>query len=413
MRVWIGVLGMCAALAAQAAAVEAFSPQGTVKGVRQATARFDAPMVALGDPRAPSPFTVECPVAGSGKWLDERTWAYDFERDLPGATRCAFTLRAGLKDIAGQPLKPETFRFDTGGPQAVATRPWDGSSIDERQTFLLAFDARVKPGTLAAHTACRVSGLADRIDVEVLQGAQRDAALAPLKAKNDPLFRRRFAPNADTVEVLRCKRPLPNEAEVSLVLEAGIEAGNGLASSEPQTFDYRVRSAFRLRATCDKLNARAACNPLTNLRVSLGGAIRRDDAVKIRLDGAGRSWQPAIEDESPWVDALVFKGPFPEKAALTLSVPAGLKDDDGRVLANAAQFPLAIRTDAYPPLAKFSSHFGVLEAANPVLPVTLRNLETGADDRTPALPGKLAAVREGDVAMVIASITTLECRASG
>ena len=187
-----------------------FSPQGTVKGVRQATARFDAPMVALGDPRAPLPFTVECPVAGSGKWLDEHTWAYDFERDLPGATRCAFTLRVGLKDIAGQPLKPETFRFDTGGPQAVATRPWDGSRIDERQTFLLAFDARVKPGTLAAHAACRVSGLADRIDVEVLQGAQRDAALAPLKAKNDPLFRRRFAPNADTVEVLRCKRPLPS-----------------------------------------------------------------------------------------------------------------------------------------------------------------------------------------------------------
>ena len=408
MRVWMGVLGMCVALAAQAAGVEAFSPQGTVKGVRQATARFDAPMVALGDPRAPSPFTVECPVAGSGKWLDERTWAYDFERDLPGATRCAFTLRAGFKDIAGQPLKPETFRFDTGGPQAVATRPWDGSSIDERQTFLLAFDARVKPGTLAAHAACRVSGLADRIDVEVLQGAQRDAALAPLKAKNDPLFRRRFAPNADTVEVLRCKRPLPNEAEVSLVLEAGIEAGNGLASSEPQTFDYRVRSAFRLRATCDKLNARAACNPLTNIRVGLGGAIRRDDAVKIRLDGAGRSWQPAIEDESPWVDALVFKGPFPEKAALTLSVPAGLKDDDGRTLANAAQFPLAIRTDAYPPLAKFSSHFGVLEAANPVLPVTLRNLETGADDRTLTLPGKLAAVREGDDAMVIGWLKHLE-----
>lgn len=408
MRVWVGVLGMCVAMAAQAAGVAAFSPQGTVKNVRQATARFDTPMVGLGDPRAPSPFTVDCPVAGSGKWLDERTWVYDFERDLPGATRCAFGLRAGIKDAAGQPLKPETFGFDTGGPQAVATRPWDGSRIDERQTFLLAFDARVKPGTLAARAACRVRGLAERIEVEVLQGAQRDAALAPLKARNDALFRRRFAPNGDTVEVLRCKRPLPNEAEVSLVLEAGIEAGNGLASVEPQTFDYRVRPAFRLRAVCDKVNARAACNPLTDIRVSLGGAIRRDDAAKIRIDGAGRSWRPVIEDENPWVETLIFKGPFPEKAALTLSVPAGLKDDDGRTLANAGQFPLAIRTDAYPPLAKFSSHFGVLEAANPVLPVTLRNLETAADERTLALPGKLAAVREGDDAMIIGWLKHLE-----
>ena len=50
----------------------------------------------------------------------------------------------------------------------------------------------------------------------------------------------------------------------------------------------------------------------------------------------------------------------------------------------------------------------MLEAAHPVLPVTVRNLETGADDRTLALPGKLAAVREGDDAMVIGWLKHLE-----
>lgn len=408
MRAWMAGLVLGWSLVAQAAGIEAFSPQGTVKAVRQATARFDAPVVALGDPRADAPFTIDCPVPGSGKWLDERTWAYDFERDLPGATRCSFSVRAEVRDAAGQPLKPETFRFDTGGPQVAAVRPWDGSTIDERQTFILAFDARVKPGTLAARASCRVRGLADRIEVEVLQGAPRDAALAPLKARNDPLFRRRFAPNADTVEVLRCRRPLPNEAQVSLALDAGIEAGNGLTSVEPHTFDFQVRPAFRLRATCDKLNARAACNPITDIRVSYGGAIRRDDAARIRLAGEGRVWQPAMDGDGPWVDGLTFKGPFPEKAALSLSVPDGLKDDEGRALANAAQFPLTIRTDAYPPLAKFSSSFGVLEVADPVLPVSLRNLETAADDRTLALPGKMAAVREGDDAMVIGWLKYLD-----
>ena len=39
-------------------------------------------------------------------------------------------------------------------------------------------------------------------------------------------------------------------------------------------------------------------------------------------------------------------------------------------------FPLAIRTDSYPPLAKFAARFGILELkADPQLPVTLRNLE--------------------------------------
>ncbi len=33
-----------------------------------------------------------------------------------------------------------------------------------------------------------------------------------------------------------------------------------------------------------------------------------------------------------------------------------------------------MRTDAYPPLAKFSSRFGIIEQSEPVLPVTVRNI---------------------------------------
>jgi uncharacterized protein YuzE len=36
--------------------VELFSPQGTIKGVRQVAVRFSAPMVTFGDPRLPEPF---------------------------------------------------------------------------------------------------------------------------------------------------------------------------------------------------------------------------------------------------------------------------------------------------------------------------------------------------------------------
>ena len=32
-------------------------------------------------------------------------------------------------------------------------------------------------------------------------------------------------------------------------------------------------------------------------------------------------------------------------------------------------------TDQFPPLAKFSARFGIIESADPVLPVTVRNLE--------------------------------------
>jgi len=43
------------------------SPSGTVKNVRQFTARFAQPMVAFGDPRLAAPMEVSCPVPGRGR----------------------------------------------------------------------------------------------------------------------------------------------------------------------------------------------------------------------------------------------------------------------------------------------------------------------------------------------------------
>src|SRR6476660_6908912 len=105
---YLGVLCWSSATAALAQTappgIEMFSPEGTVGRVRQATARFSVPMVPFGDLRAPAPFEGDCPVPGKGRWVDDRTWAYDFERDLPGAVRCRFQLRADLRDLAGQAL---------------------------------------------------------------------------------------------------------------------------------------------------------------------------------------------------------------------------------------------------------------------------------------------------------------------
>ena len=63
--------------------VEVFSPQGTVKGVRQVAVRFSVTMVTFGDPRLPEPFQIECPAKGWARWADARNWVYDFEQGLP------------------------------------------------------------------------------------------------------------------------------------------------------------------------------------------------------------------------------------------------------------------------------------------------------------------------------------------
>jgi hypothetical protein len=113
--------------AQDAARVESFSPQGTIKNVRQVTARFSEPMTTFGDPRNESPFDITCPEKGSGRWADVKNWVFDFDRDLPAGVACSYTLRAGLKALAGGAVAGErTFSFTTGGPAIISARPGDG-----------------------------------------------------------------------------------------------------------------------------------------------------------------------------------------------------------------------------------------------------------------------------------------------
>ena len=65
-----------------------------------------------------------------------------------------------------------------------------------------------------------------------------------------------------------------------------------------------------------------------------------------------------------------------------LEIPGDLRDDAGRRLSNQKRFPLTVKTDVAPPLAKFAAKFGIIELnADATLPVTLRNVE-------PEVPGK-------------------------
>ena len=166
--------------------VTAFSPAGTVKGVRQATARFSDQMVPLGDMRLADPFAVDCPQPGKGRWIDGSNWSYDFERDLPAGVACRFTLKDDARDLAGKALAGERrFAFDTGGPAVVDMLPREGARIDEQQVFVLGLDAPASDATVAAHAWCRAEGVHEQIGVRILTGAQRQQVLDQRKAFTD------------------------------------------------------------------------------------------------------------------------------------------------------------------------------------------------------------------------------------
>ena len=393
--------------------VESFSPQGYVRAVRQVVVRFSASMVALGDPRLPDPFTVSCAAGGKGRWADTRNWVYDFDADIDAGVRCRFTLKPGLKSSSGKPVVGRrSFGFETGGPAIVGSLPHDGwAEIDEEQVFLLRLDAQARRASIEAHAYCAVDGLAERVPVRVLTGTERQRILAErgalgydylwllwknglvshIRARNRAMEQREAL-----LAVVQCKRRLPPGTQVLLHWGTGIMSLSGIATREDQQLAFRVRPAFIAQVECTRTNPRAGCVPVQPVSVTFTAPVPRALAMGIRIRTAdGKLLQPTAAGnvQVPTLEEVTFPSPLSELTVVTVILPAGFVDDVGRKLENAARFPLWVRIDAYPPLAKFSGTFGILEAGEGgVLPVTLRNVEPVLNARQTRLSGKILRV---------------------
>lgn len=236
-------------------AVVRFSPHGTVKQVQQVTARFSEPMVALGDPRdITAPFEIECAAHGAARRIDSRNWSFDFDADLPARLRCTFKMRAGLKTLAGIPFAElKTFSFDTGGPSIVDQRPWlDSNDLDEEQAFVLVLDAEPDEASILEHAGFSVEGVAQRIGVTIVSGAERDLLLKRFGRMTSKRPR----------VILAAKQRFPNNTAVSLIWGAGIKSKSGIATVQDQTLNYTTRKVFEASIRCERENAKAGCIPL-------------------------------------------------------------------------------------------------------------------------------------------------------
>lgn len=385
------VLAAAAAFGGPQAGVELFSPTGSVERPEQVKLRFTTPMVAFGDPRLPAPVSGACAAGAQGRWVDARTYAIDFPKPLAGGRRCVFTLNAGLKDASGASVGgARSYSFDTGGPNLRAAIPEeDSGTVEEDAVFLLALNAPPTAASVAAHASCRIEGLGEVVPLDVLPVADRDRILAGTR-RDYPM--RRFLGEAglrppeyegeeigprSAVIAVKCRRTLPAGGRMSLVWGAGISSADGLLTAAGTRKDYRVRPAFAARFECARTTAAASCSPLEAMRMSFTGKIPAAQASAIRLIGPkGPLTATAFEAHAQTIDTVEWKGPFDERSKYRIELPAGLADDAGRVLTNAARFPLETQTGDLPPLIKFAGSFGIVEASEGgILPVTLRAVE--------------------------------------
>jgi len=257
------ISGLCAAALALAAGtcaaanIQTFSPQGEIRTVRQVAARFSESMVKFGDKNAPHPFTISCSEPGHGRWIDDRNWVYDFERDLGPGTRCSFKLKAEAKPLAGGAITGKSeFVFNTGGPAVLNTQPYTGSeAIDEEQAFLLYLNGPAHLPGVREHAYCVAEGVGERIASTSSKARRAQSCSRRCTAK-----RKRQRPPADrqvpAAPAIRRQR----HRDVGQGIEtAGADASRRVATSKDQPLKFRVRPEFRVSFTCVRENAQAPC----------------------------------------------------------------------------------------------------------------------------------------------------------
>jgi len=414
------LLGLtCAAHAFQ---ISSLSPQGEVAQVRQVVVKFDEAAVNFGDPKAPAPLSLSCSDAqatkGSGRWISEREWAFEFERDLPPGVACTLSIKPGLKSAKGQDITSAgSYKFNSGGPFVQNIQPYEGNRIDEEQFFTLQLNGAATLTSVQANIWCAVEGLGERVAVRLIEGKERAALL---KAQG----LEKVADKAPlSIVTLACNRRLPPSAKVQLVYGKGVAtpaapgAAIGIANSVERRFTFKVREPFAASFTCERENAQSACLPIRPMRLSFNAPVPRKLLEGIRLNSDKDSFKPTFDtedaDNESVVNSVSFKLIFPEQTRFSLVLPKDFKDASGRTLRNADSFPLKVATGPMPPLAKFAAApFGIVERfAEPggvaMLPMTLRNVEAalqvqGLNPAARPTPGKVSDLAPSTDADIIA-----------
>lgn len=365
-----------------------FSPQGEIAKVRQVVARFSKPMTAFGDPRAQAPFSVDCLEKGQGRWVDPTTWVYDFAQDLSAGIACAFTLRTGLQSLAGEPvLAAEQYRFTTGGPKMVFSRPYqEERNLREKQVWLLGVNATADRTSVIENARCLVANETRKI--VVLSEEERD------KLVEQHGYKSNRPPGVSEMLALKCEGELPASTAVSLVWGKNIRSASGVSSEKDQTFNFTVRGPLAFDYHCGwKKNIECPVDQPISVNFTAPVLRSKLEAITLTLSD-GKIVRPIpIGIEGDFLQGISFPSPLPPLSTVTLRIPAGIRDDSGRLLDEGKSQTREISIGDVPSLIQFATpphDVGVLESKlGGIAAITLQNVE-------PELPLKVMKLPDND-----------------
>lgn len=364
------------------------------------------------------------------RWADSKNWILDFEKPLEAGIRCTFKLNVSLKDLAGSAITGmKEYSFSTSGPALLGVAPIYGS-IDPDQYFVALSDGEMDQNSVEKLAYFEVEGMPDKVGLKIIDGKVRETIIkAAIKdnwrwQKFESLLNQKPEKPFSQIKemenfiILAGKRRFPEKANVVLHWPKGILSKTGLPVEDAQQFSFQVVEAFKANFNCERTAPDRPCNPILNMQLNFTRRLQLNSlkGTKLVADD-GRTWTPVeltsgdqnknfdgtlpttpksgvgfkitsnFEDKQ--VNSLTFKPPFPESTQFKIILPENLIDELERPLENQKSYPLKVATDSSSPLIKFPAPFGILELnADPVLPVSVRNIEIKMNLQKVALEGK-------------------------
>lgn len=252
-------------------------------------------------------------------------------------------------------------------PALAESRPVSESrDIDEAQVFLVRANGAVSAKLVTERVFCDVEGVRSADTVRVI-GGQRKAQLLAAAGVTNP----------ENWIAFRCTQTFPLGADVIIRWDAASPASFAAADY----LRYKVRSGDWLEFACERENRAADCNPLAPVTVTIRDrALAEADLKRFALRSANGKLVRPLPDELGF-GQLRWRPLMPE-TTYTLVVPPGLKEEGTGTPLPPAR-PVSFKTAPYPPLVKFARSFGIVERnAEPVLPITVRNLEAAPGGAT-------------------------------
>ena len=347
VAVWVFLFVFALAFAAVAAvgdrdfAVKSFSPEGLVSGRAEVVAVFTKPVVAadrVGAELSASelPFVFSPPVAGNGKWRDERTFVfYPKAGLLSPATSYTASVRAGLSDVDMKLFTGrQSFEFHTAPLAFAGARQVNFDAEAQEVVFELEFSLPVSPSRLRGYIDVKDNG-GRALDYKVVQ--------SPVSRKVRVSVR---AGETDSVR-LKLERGLPSESgplglEKSVSLKLAKSSAMSVLDSNALSNIGNGEIYIETAAPVDFARAAAFIEVSPKLAYSVeprerGLAITGNFAPQDRVTVTLRRGFPAISGKAlaaAWSRSFIF----PEKnAAVKLAAP-------GRVLTPESGLLLPVET---------------------------------------------------------------------